>query len=165
MGWCSPWILFYLSHNPDKFKYLDSFDQQLWSSSEFSRDWHLRSSSGIFATFRLRGENWIVEMNCTNHVIDWEGLHIVHREVDTRTRLIKEAIHIRLHTSVMNRNEGGYSVSRIYDPVFATMTKVKVFKFIKVLTQVKWKFINKQEVTNVVSLGEKSTKCVQPLEY
>ena len=42
---------FYLSHNPDKFKYLDSFDQQLWSSSELFCDWHLQSSSGISATF------------------------------------------------------------------------------------------------------------------
>ena len=51
------------------------------------------------------------QMNCTNHVIDWDGSHIVDRDGDTRTRQIKEAIHIRLHTPVMNRDEGAYSLS------------------------------------------------------
>ena len=52
-------------------------------------------------------------INCTNHIIDWENSKIIDREGDTKTRQIKEVIHIR------RREEGAFSLSQIYDPVFA----------------------------------------------
>ena len=43
-------------------------------------------------------------MICTNHVIDLEDSRILDKESDIRTRLIKDAIHIRLHKSAMTRD-------------------------------------------------------------
>ena len=53
-----------------------------------------------------------------NHVIDWEGAKAVDRESDTRARQIREAIQIRKSKSTMNRDEGAYRLSHIWDPVF-----------------------------------------------
>ena len=58
-------------------------------------------------------------VNQKNHVIDWEGTQTVDREGDTRTRQVNEAIHIRRHTSTMNRDNGAYQLPRAYDPIFA----------------------------------------------
>ena len=41
-----------------------------------------------------------------NHVIDWEQPQILDRESDQRTKQIREAIQIRLHWDVMNRDQG-----------------------------------------------------------
>ena len=54
-----------------------------------------------------------------NHMIDWNGVKWKeNREGDTRTRQVKEAIHIKRRSSTMNRNQGAYHLSRTYDPVF-----------------------------------------------
>ena len=59
--------------------------------------------------------------NCTNHVIDWEGARALERESDQRSRHIKEAIQIRLQPQVMNRDDGAYKLSHVYDSVFAAL--------------------------------------------
>ena len=61
--------------------------------------------------------------NQNNHEIDWEGARVIDRESDYKTRTIKEAMHIRVNGQVMNRDEGGYQLSRVYDQVFATTTE------------------------------------------
>ena len=53
-----------------------------------------------------------------NHMIDWEGAKAVDRESHLRTRQVKEAIQIRKHPTTMNRDEGAYRLSHIWDPVF-----------------------------------------------
>ena len=54
-------------------------------------------------------------MTQQNHIIDWEGAKFVDRESDWRTRGIKEAIWIRKTKDGMNRDEGQYRLSHIYD--------------------------------------------------
>jgi hypothetical protein len=53
-----------------------------------------------------------------NHQIDWEGVSVLDREGDWRTRTIKEAIKIRGQKQVMNRDEGAFQLSHVYDPIF-----------------------------------------------
>ena len=48
-----------------------------------------------------------------NHIVDWDGAKFVNRETDWRTRGIKEAIWIRKDS--MNRDEGRYRLSHLYD--------------------------------------------------
>ena len=62
-------------------------------------------------------------MHCAKHIIDWEGSRVVDREEETNTRQIKEAIHTRQNKLVINRDEGAYCLSRIYDPVVVTVTE------------------------------------------
>ena len=50
-----------------------------------------------------------------NHIVDWEGAKFVDRESDWRTRGIKEAIWIRKTKDIINRDEGRYRLSHIYD--------------------------------------------------
>ena len=54
-----------------------------------------------------------------NHIIDWNGVKVIDREGDTRTRQVKEVIHIKRRSSTMNRDQGAYQLSRTYDPGFA----------------------------------------------
>ena len=54
-------------------------------------------------------------MTQQNHIVDWEGVSFVDRESDWRTRGIKEAIWIRKTKNSMNRDEGRYRLSHIYD--------------------------------------------------
>jgi hypothetical protein len=56
-------------------------------------------------------------INRNNCVIDWEGAKVVDREDNRRTRWIKESIWIRKSTPVMNRDEGGYRLSHVWDDV------------------------------------------------
>ena len=56
-----------------------------------------------------------------NHVIDWDQAKVVNRESNRMDRWIKEAIHIRKEQDKsMNRDEGSYLLSHIYDRLFAT---------------------------------------------
>jgi len=56
-----------------------------------------------------------------NHVIDWDQAKVVDRESNRMDRWIKEAIHIRKdQDNSMNRDEGSYQLSQIYDRLFAT---------------------------------------------
>jgi hypothetical protein len=50
-----------------------------------------------------------------NHVIDWEGTKIIDREGHRTTRQVKEAIWIRRSKNTMNRDEGAYNLSHVYD--------------------------------------------------
>ena len=54
-------------------------------------------------------------------VIDWEGAKVIDREDNRRIRWIKEAVWIRKLKSapVMNRDEGGYKLSHVWDHLFA----------------------------------------------
>jgi hypothetical protein len=51
----------------------------------------------------------------TNHVIDWEEAKIVGKESDRYKRWIKEAISIRKQGNTMNRDEGQYNLSHVFD--------------------------------------------------
>ena len=50
-----------------------------------------------------------------NHVIDWEEARIVGRESDRFKRWVKEAIEIRKQGTTMNRDEGQYQLSHVFD--------------------------------------------------
>ena len=52
-----------------------------------------------------------------NHLMDWKGAKIVDKESDRQSRWIREAIWIRRAAPVMNRDEGGYQLSHLYDPL------------------------------------------------
>ena len=52
-----------------------------------------------------------------NHIIDWDGTKIIDKEPNRRTRQIKEAIWIRKTKTPMNRDEGNYELSHVYDGV------------------------------------------------
>ena len=55
-----------------------------------------------------------------NHVIDWDQAKVIDRESNRVDRWIKEAIHIRKEQDKsMNRDEGSYQLSHIYDNLFA----------------------------------------------
>ena len=57
-------------------------------------------------------------MNQHNHDIDWQGARIIDRENDWKTRTINEAVHIRTYRQVMNCDEGGHQLSRVYNSIF-----------------------------------------------
>ena len=50
-----------------------------------------------------------------NCIIDWEGAKVTDRECNRKARWIKEALWIRKTTPVMNRDEGGYRLSHVWD--------------------------------------------------
>ena len=55
-----------------------------------------------------------------NYVIDWDQAKVIDREGNKGDRWIKEAIHIRKEQDKsMNRDEGSYQLSHIYDNLFA----------------------------------------------
>ena len=55
-------------------------------------------------------------VNTENHVINWDEATVIARESDRTTRWIREAVKIRPEShGVMNRNEGTYQLSHIYD--------------------------------------------------
>ena len=55
-----------------------------------------------------------------NCVIDWEGAKVVDKETNRCVRWIKEAIRIRKTEPTMNRDEGGYRLSHVWDSLLAT---------------------------------------------
>ena len=54
-----------------------------------------------------------------NHVIDWENVKVIDRESDKADRHIREAIWIR-KTENMNRDEGSYQLSHVWDKLLHT---------------------------------------------
>ena len=54
-------------------------------------------------------------VNKNNHVIDWDSTKFVARESDRTKRIIKEAINIRRTPQNMNRDQGTYTLSNIYN--------------------------------------------------
>jgi len=58
-----------------------------------------------------------------NHVINWVDASVIDREPDIPTRWIKEAIHIHKEGQrAMNREEGSYQLSHVYDCFLGTST-------------------------------------------
>ena len=59
-----------------------------------------------------------------NHVMDFENIKIVDRESDKRKRWIREAIQVRKQKDgvVMNRDEGGYELARVWDQLLRPPT-------------------------------------------
>ena len=55
-----------------------------------------------------------------NHVINWRGAKIVDRESHQRLRQVREAIWIRKTVNNLNRDEGSYELSHVYDGVLNT---------------------------------------------
>ena len=83
--------------------------EKLTSTSKFTREARKASISEISKsaiTDHVRREN---------HVIDWDSAKIVCREADWRDRGIKEAITIRRLKDTINRDEGRYTLSHLYD--------------------------------------------------
>ena len=54
-------------------------------------------------------------MTQQNHIVDWAGAKFKDRESDWRKRCINKAILIRKTKNSMNRDEGRYRLSHIYD--------------------------------------------------
>ena len=51
-----------------------------------------------------------------NHIIDWEGAKVIDKDSNKQTRWKREAIWIRKRgAQVINRDEGTYSFSHVYD--------------------------------------------------
>ena len=50
-----------------------------------------------------------------NHVIDWDEAKIVGKETNKFKRWVKEAIAIRKQPANMNRDEGQFYLSHLYD--------------------------------------------------
>jgi len=66
---------------------------------------------------------WILADSVTsllNHVIDWDQAKVVDRESNKMDQWIKEAIPIKKEQdNLMNRDEGSYQLSHIYNRLFA----------------------------------------------
>ena len=82
-----------------------------------------RAAEGRHYTRKERSQS-VTEMNKSaitdhtvqeNHVIDWEGTRVVDRESHAMSRRVKEAIWIRREGDTMNRDEGAYQLSGIYN--------------------------------------------------
>ena len=58
----------------------------------------------------------------SNHVISWDEAKIVGRESDRYKRWIKEAITIRKQGATMNRDEGQYHLSHVFDDLLVDKT-------------------------------------------
>ena len=57
-----------------------------------------------------------------NHVIDWDGAKVLQMECDSGARYIRESLWIRKRgTKVMNRDEGAYFLSHVYDPLLTSL--------------------------------------------
>ena len=57
-----------------------------------------------------------------NHLMDWDEAMIVGRESDRYKRWIKEAIAIRKQGTTMNRDEGQYYLSHVFDDLLKKST-------------------------------------------
>ena len=58
-------------------------------------------------------------VNQENHVINWNEATIIARDSDKTTRWIREAVKIRQESQgVMNRDEGTYQLSHVYDDLW-----------------------------------------------
>jgi len=65
-------------------------------------------------------ESAITDHVCNeNHVIDWANAKVIDRKSDKAGRLIREAIWIR-KTDNMNRDEGSYQLSHVWDKLLHT---------------------------------------------
>ena len=61
-----------------------------------------------------------------NHVIDWDEAKTIGREHDKKPREVREAIEIRRRgAKTLNREEGTYLLSHVYDPLIKKSRTVK----------------------------------------
>ena len=61
-------------------------------------------------------------MASRNHVIDWEKATVVDTAADRSQRHIKEAVWIRKTSRTMNRDEGVYQRSHVWDYLLTDVT-------------------------------------------
>ena len=55
-----------------------------------------------------------------NHVINWQDAKQLDSESNDYARRVKESIRIKQQPNAMNRDEGAYKLSRLYNPVLIT---------------------------------------------
>ena len=61
-----------------------------------------------------------------NHIINWDDAKVLQMESDSSARYIRETIWIRKRgTKVMNRDEGAYFLSHVYDPLLTSLDNRK----------------------------------------
>ena len=57
-----------------------------------------------------------------NHVINWDDAKVLQMESDASARYIRESIWIwKRGTNIMNRDEGAYFLSHVYDPLLTSL--------------------------------------------
>ena len=76
---------------------------------------HLKTPSPLYDHF-----------NTTGHNVTIEKFSIVGREDQNLSRLIKEALFIRINTPSLNRNIGKYHLSHIWDEVLLNTSELKI---------------------------------------
>ena len=62
-----------------------------------------------------------------NHIMDWDNVSILERESTRGIRVVREACQVRrlAEDSTMNRDDGGYELSHIWDPLLKAPTPSK----------------------------------------
>ena len=60
-----------------------------------------------------------------NHVMDWPNIEVIDRENNKSRRWVKEAIQVRKRGegTTCNRDEGGYELSHVWDPLLRPAPK------------------------------------------
>ena len=90
---------------------------------EHKKDVNSISSQTFTRNTRKLSENTIHKSAITdhvaasNHIIDWEGAKIVDKESNKRRRHVREAIWIRRTEGAINRDQGCYELSHLYNTV------------------------------------------------
>ena len=56
-------------------------------------------------------------INDKNHVPDWSGSKPIKRESRWKERTMLESVYIRRTVNKMNRDDGSYDLSHVYDPL------------------------------------------------
>ena len=80
----------------------------------------LNPTQSINQSVFLMTKSAITDHVCNkNHLIDWANTKVIDRESDKAGRLMREAIWIR-KTDNMNRDEGSYQLSHVWDKLLHT---------------------------------------------
>ena len=93
----------------------DYTTNNFYSLRRFNR--HRRPSSGTECSVVTALLHHADRRNC-DCLVDWEGAKVV--ETNRCARWIKEAIWIRKTKPTMNRDEGGYRLSHVWDSLLTT---------------------------------------------
>ena len=81
-----------------------------------------------------------------NHIIDWDGVKVIDREGDTKTRQVKEALHIKRRSSTMNREPASY-----HGPTTLTSAAAEIAKL---TGSSQFRARKKDEVSSEISSGK-----------